>query len=261
MSPAFNDSLYGVVPKVLDEIRFFHKYNYHAAISDSCGEMLWDVYQIPRRRVHVILNGVDEHDFQNDLSLGLEFRAKIGVPISGSLLGVAGRLVKDKGHPLLYEAFSKLITKHPHVYMIVTGNGLWENRYKELGHQVQVLGSMSPSKLKAFYNAMDIFVNPTLRPQGLDLMLIEAMMSGKAVVASSFPSIVVNNEFGFMFSPKAESLLEELEEVVREGPKRLAQRGKTAQEYAASMFTASKMALAYERLFLCIKNDTFCVYP
>ncbi|KAK9021126.1 hypothetical protein V6N11_011128 [Hibiscus sabdariffa] len=213
MSPAFNDSLYGVVPKVLNEIRFFHNYNHHVATSDSCGEMLREVYQIPRRRVHVILNGVDEHEFRNDLSLGLEFRAKIGVPISGSLvLGVAGRLVKDKGHPLLYETFFKLITKHHHVYLIVAGSGPWENRYKELGHQVQVLGSMSPSKLKAFYNAIDIFVNPTLRPQWLDLMLMEAMMSGKALVALTFPSIkgsvVVNDEFGFMFSPNAESLLE-----------------------------------------------------
>ncbi|KAK8598846.1 hypothetical protein V6N13_076792 [Hibiscus sabdariffa] len=266
MSPAFNDSLYGVVPKVLNEIRFFHNYNHHVAISDSCGEMLRDVYQIPRSRVHVILNGVDENGFRNDLSLGLEFRSKIGVPVNGSLvLGVAGRLVKDKGHPLLYEAFSKLIKKHPHVHLIVAGSGPWENRYKELGPRVHVLGSMSPSDLKAFYNAIDIFVNPTLRPQGLDLTLMEAMMSGKAVIASRFPSIkgsiVVNDEFGFMFSPNVESLSEALEEVVREGPKRLAQMGKASQEYAASMFTASKMALAYERLFLCIKNDIFCVYP
>ncbi|XWS62304.1 hypothetical protein CRYUN_Cryun07bG0198900 [Craigia yunnanensis] len=82
-------------------------------------------------------------------------------------------------------------------------------------------------------------------------------------MASRFPSIkgsiVVDDELGFMFCPNVDSLLEALEEVVREGPKRLAQRGKASQEYAASMFAASKMALAYKRLFLCIKNDTFCV--
>ncbi|KAK6274372.1 hypothetical protein POUND7_004081 [Theobroma cacao] len=266
MSPAFNVSLYGVVPKVLNEIRFFHNYAHHVAISDSCGEMLRDVYQIPRKRVHVILNGVDENGFRNDLSLGLYFRSKIGVPRNGSLvLGVAGRLVKDKGHPLLYEAFSKLIRKHPDVYLLVAGSGPWEQRYRELSPRVLVLGSMAPSQLRAFYNAIDIFVNPTLRPQGLDLTLMEAMMSGKPVMASRFPSIqgsiVVDDELGFMFSPNVDSLLEALEGVVREGPKRLAQRGKASQEYAASMFTASKMALAYERLFLCIKNDTFCVYP
>ncbi|KAJ6327004.1 hypothetical protein OIU78_013985 [Salix suchowensis] len=265
ISPDFNRSLHGVVPKVLNEIRFFKNYEHHVAISDSCGEMLRDVYQIPGRRVHVIVNGVDENGFGVDVRLGHEFRSKIGVPVNASLvLGVAGRLVKDKGHPLLYEAFSELITKYPDVYLIVAGSGPWQQRYKELGSRVLVLGSMSPSELKAFYNSIDIFVNPTLRPQGLDLTLMEAMMSGKPVMASRFPSIkgtiVVEDEFGFMFSPNTASLLEALEAAVMEGSRRLAQRGKACQQYAASMFTASKMALAYERLFLCIKNETFCTY-
>ncbi|KAJ6703814.1 GLYCOSYLTRANSFERASE [Salix viminalis] len=252
-------------PKVLNEIRFFKNYEHHVAISDSCGEMLRDVYQIPSRRVHVIVNGVDENGFGVDVRLGIEFRSKIGVPINASLvLGVAGRLVKDKGHPLLYEAFSELMTKYPDVYLIVAGSGPWQQRYKELGSRVLVLGSMSPSELKAFYNSIDIFVNPTLRPQGLDLTLMEAMMSGKPVMASRFPSIkgtiVVEDEFGFMFSPNTAALLEALEAAVMEGSRRLAQRGKACQQYAASMFTASKMALAYERLFLCIKNETFCTY-
>ncbi|GFP96593.1 lipopolysaccharide 1 2-n-acetylglucosaminetransferase [Phtheirospermum japonicum] len=265
MSPAFNDSLQGMVPKVLNEIRFFPNYAHHVAISDSCGEMLRDVYQIPTKRVHVIVNGVDEDDFVQDSKLGQQFRSKIGVPKNASLvLGVAGRLVKDKGHPLLYEAFSKLKLKHPNVYLIVAGSGPWLHRYQEIGSQVIVLGSMSPIELCGFYNAIDIFVNPTLRPQGLDLTLMEAMMSGKPVMASRFPSIkgtiVVDDEFGFMFSPNAESLEEALEVVVAEGAERLARRGKACRKYAGDMFTARKMALAYERLFLCIKNQTFCMY-
>ncbi|QHO31150.1 hypothetical protein HN51_019396 [Arachis hypogaea] len=124
---------------------------------------------------------------------------------------------------------------------------------------------MDPSMLRAFYNAIDIFVNPTLRPQGLDLTLMEAMMSEKPLLASRFPrikgTIVVDDEFGFMFSPNVESLLEAVEAVVNEGKETLARRGKACREYANSMFTARKMALAYERLFLCIKKDTFCSYP
>lgn len=265
ISPTFNASLQGIIPKVLNEIRFFRNYAHHVAISDSCGEMLRDVYQIPSRRVHVIVNGVNEEDFQEDAKLGNEFRAKIGVPQNASLvLGVAGRLVKDKGHPLLYEAFSKLKEKNSDVYLVVVGSGPWLQRYREIGPQVIALGSMNPSELRAFYNSIDIFVNPTLRPQGLDLTLMEAMMSGKPVMASRFPSIkgtiVVNDEFGFMFSPNVESLLEALVLVMAEGSKRLAQRGKACRDYASSMFTAQKMALAYERLFLCIKNETFCNY-
>ncbi|EEF42503.1 glycosyltransferase, putative [Ricinus communis] len=266
ISPIVNQSLYGVLPKILNEIRFFKNYAHHVAISDSCGEMLRDVYQIPSQRVHVILNGVDEDDFRQDVRLGLEFRSKIGIPPNASLvLGVAGRLVKDKGHPLLYEAFSVLKEKYPHVYLVVAGSGPWQQRYKDLGAQVLVLGSMSPAELRAFYNSIDIFVNPTLRPQGLDLTLMEAMMSGKAVMASRFPSIkgtiVVDDEFGYMFSPNVESLVQSLELAIKDGSKRLAERGKACREYAVSMFTAKKMALAFERLFFCIKNETFCTYP
>lgn len=267
ISPTLNISLQGVIPKVLNEIRFFRNYAHHVAISDSCGEMLRDVYQIPSRRVHVIVNGVNQEDFQENSILGNEFRHKIGVPDheNGTIvLGVAGRLVKDKGHPLLYEAFSKLKEKYSNIYLVVAGSGPWLSRYKDLGSQVIALGSMNPSELRSFYNSIDVFVNPTLRPQGLDLTLMEAMMSGKAVMASRFPSIrgtiLVDKEFGFMFAPNVDSLLETLELAVAEGSKRLAQRGKACREYATSMFTAQKMALAYERLFLCIKNETFCSY-
>ncbi|KAJ9707645.1 hypothetical protein PVL29_002608 [Vitis rotundifolia] len=266
ISPGFNRSVQGVIPKILNEIRFFRNYAHHVATSDSSGEMLRDVYQIPTQRVHVILNGVDEEDFRQDLQLGHQFRSRIGIPQNASLiLGVSGRLVKDKGHAILHEAFSRFIKRHPDAYLIVAGSGPWKNRYKDLGRQVLVLGSLNPSQLRAFYNSIDIFVNPTLRPQGLDITLMEVMMSGKAVLASRFPSIkgtiVVDDEYGFMFSPNVESLLQAMEQVVKEGRSRLAQRGKACRRYAASMFTATKMALAYERLFLCIKNETFCMYP
>lgn len=266
MSPAFNKSLAQAIYKVLDEIRFFRNYAHHVAISDSTGEMLRDVYQLPNRRVHVILNGVDQEQFGPDYELGRAFREEINLPKSAEIvIGVSGRLVKDKGHPLLFEAFSKLALRHPNVFLVVAGSGPWAQRYTDLGRNAKVLGPVPPAKLKAFYNSLDVFVDPTLRPQGLDLTLMEAMQCGKPVLATRFPSIkgsiVVDDEFGFMFSPNADSLLEQLEVVVAEGVTRLAERGRACREYAKRMFTAQKMALAYERLFLCVKNETYCKYP
>ncbi|KAG2553921.1 hypothetical protein PVAP13_9KG628600 [Panicum virgatum] len=221
MSPALNQTLAQSVFRVLSEVRFFRSYAHQVAISDSTGEMLRDVYQIPSRRLHVILNGVDEAQFEPDPALGRAFLEEVGVPRGADLvLGVSGRLVKDKGHPLLYEAFSKLVLRHPNV-----------------------LGAVPPGKLKAFYNALDVFVDPTLRP-GLDLTLMEAMQW-----------------FGYMFTPNVESLLESLEAEGAEGARRGARRGRACRDYARSMFAATKMALAYERLFLCVKNETFCAYP
>ena len=126
MSPALNQTLGQSVFRVLSEVRFFRSYAHQVAISDSTGEMLRDVYQIPSRRVHVILNGVDEAQFEPDYTLGRAFREEVGVPRGADLvLGMSRRLVKDKGHPLLYKVFSKLMLRHLNVYLVIAGKGLW----------------------------------------------------------------------------------------------------------------------------------------
>ncbi|KAK1275492.1 hypothetical protein QJS04_geneDACA011024 [Acorus gramineus] len=266
ISDAFNRTLSASMHKVLDEIRFFRSYAHHVAISDSAGEMLRDVYQIPPSRVHIILNGVDEREFGPDAGLGRAFRSEHGVPENARLvMGVAGRLVKDKGHPLLYEAFARVARSREGVYLVVVGAGPWARRYEELGPRVRTIGALPPSKLKGFYNALDVFVNPTLRPQGLDLTLMEAMRCGKPVMATKFPSIrgsvIVEAEFGFMFTPNVEAMVEAIEAAAAEGPQRLAERGRACGEYAREMFGARRMAMAYERLFLCIKDEMYCGYP
>ncbi|KAF8409009.1 hypothetical protein HHK36_005080 [Tetracentron sinense] len=73
----------------------------------------------------------------------------------------------------------------------------WGRRYPDLGPNVKVFGALDPSQLSAFYNAVDVFVNPTLRPQGLYLTLMEVMQCGKTVLTPNFASItgtVVVNE-------------------------------------------------------------------
>lgn len=254
------------MPRLIEEIRFFSSYKHHICISNSAGEVLVNIYQLPQRNVHVILNGVDHTKFVHNPEAGTRFRRRYGIPENASLvMGAAGRLVRDKGHPLLYEAFSLIRKRHPGVCLVVAGSGPWRRRYAELGSNVKVLGALEPAQLSEFYNAIDVFVNPTLRPQGLDLTLIEAMQCGKPVLTPNYPSIVgtvvVNEEFGYTFSPNVKSFVEALEMVIRDGPKVLHKKGLACKEYALSMFTATKMASAYERFFLCMKNTKYCQYP
>ncbi|XP_050219328.1 uncharacterized protein LOC126669810 [Mercurialis annua] len=254
------------MPKLIDEIRFFSSYNQHICISNSAGEVLVNIYQLPPRNVHVILNGVDNTKYFHNPEAGTTFRRKHEFPSNVSLImGVAGRLVRDKGHPLLYEALSVIMKRNPNILLVVAGSGPWGRRYAELGPNVKVLGALESSELSEFYNAIDVFVNPTLRPQGLDLTLMEAMHCGKPVLCPNYPSIVgsvvVSEELGYIFSPNVKSLVDALELVIRDGPKVLQQKGMACKNYALSMFTATKMASAYERFFLCMKNSRYCQYP
>lgn len=261
-----NPILQEAMPRLVDEIRFFSSYTQHICISDSASDILVNIYQLPPNNVHTILNGADQTRFIHDPRSGALFREKHGVPANVSLvMGVAGRLVRDKGHPLLYEAFASMRGRHPGVLLLVAGSGPWARRYEELQPNVKVVGALGPSELAEFYNAVDVFVNPTMRLQGLDLTLMEAMHCGKAVVTTNFPSIrgtvVVNEGLGYVFSPNVRSLKEALERAIRDGPVVLRKKGMACKERALSLFTANKMTSAYERFFLCMKKDEYCRYP
>lgn len=228
---------------------------------------------LPLRNVHIIVNGVDEGFFRPAKARGAAFRLKYGVPRDARLvLGMAGRLVKDKGHPLVFEVLKTLLQtgNYSDIFVLIAGDGPWGSRYQELAPNVKVVGPLSSAQLGDFYNALDIFVNPTLRAQGLDHTLMEAMLCGKPLLASHFSSItksvVVSGDFGYTFSPRLESLRVALVRVIEDGKWILEKKGAACRSRAQELFTAVKMASAYERLFLCISRGNatgfnFCEYP
>lgn len=260
--------------RVVEEVKFFKNYAQHVATSDHVGDVLKRIYMIPEERVHTILNGVDEEIFRPDIAQGKDFKSKFGIPESKALvLGMAGRLVKDKGHPLMFEALKKMFAENSRfqesVFVLVAGNGPWGARYQDLGPNVLVLGPLDQAQLSRFYNAIDIFVNPTLRAQGLDHTLLEAILSGTPVIATRIASItgsvIVSHEMGYTFSPTVDSLKEALYRVWKDGRQVLEKKGQVGRERGLKLFTATKMAAAYERLFLCIADSVqggndYCTY-
>ncbi|XP_055820366.1 uncharacterized protein LOC129889190 [Solanum dulcamara] len=270
-SPALSER----VKKVIEEVKFFPNYAHHVATSDHAGDVLKRIYMIPEERVHVILNGVNEEIFKPDISKGNDFRFNLGIPESKSLIvGLAGRLVKDKGHPLMFEALQQIFNENStfrdNVIVLVAGNGPWGTRYKGLGsNNVMVLGPLEQVQLAGFYNAIDVFINPTLRAQGLDHTLLEAILTGKPLMATKLASItgsiIISQEMGYTYAPTVGELKKALYKVWEDGREILQMKGRFARERGLKLFTATKMAAAYERLFLCISGDdkqahNYCIY-
>lgn len=261
-------NLVGRLQIIVQETKTFTSYGHHIAISDYVADVLRTIYEFPVERVHTIFNGVDRA-FQPDPRRGAAFRAKHGVPGDARLVfGIAGRLVKDKGHPLLFDAFAQILQRHDNVYLLVAGSGPWLSRYARLAPgkpNVIAIGPLPPEELNGFYNALDVFLNPTLRSQGLDTTLIEALQCGKALMATRFASItwsvIISKEFGSTFAPNVGAMAAALEGAIRDGPEKLALGAATRLEYARMMFTAEKMGASYERLFLCLRDEAYCAYP
>lgn len=221
---------------------------------------------IPDERVHIILNGVDEDVYNVDEDRGREFRKSLGIPEdAGLVIGMAGRLVKDKGHPLMFEALKQLFeedeTLRNNTYVLVAGDGPWGKRYKELGPGIVAVGSLEQKQLAKFYKSLDVFVNPTLRAQGLDHTFQEAMLSGVPVVGTRFASItgsiITGEDIRHTFLPTVPSIKNAVRWIWKERQQgRLKESGGRARKKAVELFTSAKMTLAYERLFLCIWSQT-----
>lgn len=122
--------------KVVEEVKFFPNYAHHVATSDHAGDILKRVYMIPEERVHIILNGVDQEVFKPDISKAKQFKQKHNIPDSKSLIiGLASRLVKDKGHPLMFEALKHITSENStfqeNIMVLVAGDGPWAARYRD----------------------------------------------------------------------------------------------------------------------------------
>lgn len=251
--------------KVVEEVKFFPSYAHHVATCDNVGNILKRIYMIPEERVHIILNGVDEEIFKPNVSKTREENKTTTRPL---VLGMAGRLVKDKGHPLMFEALKQIFKENSsfrdNVVVLVAGDGPWGDRYRELGSSVKVLGALDRAELGRFYNAIDVFVHPTLRAQGFDQTLLEAVLTGKPLVVTKVASIretgVVDEEMGYTFMPTVESLKRVLYRVFEDGRTVLEEKGKLARDKSLKLFSATKMVAAYEALFLCIADKAYCIY-
>jgi glycosyltransferase involved in cell wall biosynthesis len=104
-----------------------------------------------------------------------------------------GRLTAHKGIQTIIEAAA---LTGPDVRFVLVGPGdfpaAWSRRMRELGVEKKFVlaGKVAENELPAYYAACDLLVLPSLsRLEAFGLVLVEAMASGKPVVASDLPGV------------------------------------------------------------------------
>ena len=99
-----------------------------------------------------------------------------------------GELNKNKNQQVLVQAMEEVVKKCPNVLLLLAGNGPEEMNLKDqieeagLSACIQLLGYHTD--LEKYVNASDLVVSASKR-EGLPLNIMEAMLCGKAVVASN----------------------------------------------------------------------------
>lgn len=140
----------------------------------------------------VIRNGIDTSIFKSDTKLGLQTRARLGIPEYAQVMLFAARLHPQKGGIESLAAFHLLAADNPNLYFLVVGTGGAEPDMRasvaamplQIGARVHFTGSLPRHELPAMMNASDVFVFPSLRQEGLPMNVLEAIACGLPVVCA-----------------------------------------------------------------------------
>jgi len=162
--------------------RLFHLPDSFITITDEMAKLLQ--HRGATASIHIVYNGVDTNRFQpgNSLNACLE----LNLPPDKSRFGVIGRVeFRQKQQHLLVQAIAGNPALARSCHLVFAGDGPDIPALHALIHEhhlsATVLPWCDPARL---YQALDALVIPS-RYEGLPLVMLEALASGTAVLASN----------------------------------------------------------------------------
>jgi phosphatidylinositol alpha-mannosyltransferase len=180
------------------------------------------------RPTKVIPNGIDLNFFKPE---GAKIE-KFALPANGqkvmNILFV-GRVEKRKGLIYLVKAFKALKKEFKNIRLIVVGEGdKKENieKYIRKYHIADVFfeGKIEEKDLPKYYRTADICCFPSLYGEAFGIVLLEAMVSGKPVVAfanQGYKEVLTGKGAEFLVQPKdLQELVRKLKILIKNGKKR-----------------------------------------
>jgi glycosyltransferase involved in cell wall biosynthesis len=221
------------------------------------------LYKIAREdKLAVINSGVDLEKIKELPFLERQkFKRELGIPEDILIVGMAGRLELVKGPEYLIEAAQYVLSEHPNVFFVFTGDGTRKpylrQRSSELGITDKILFLGWRKDVTRVISIYDIFVFPSLN-EGMGRVLVEAMALGKPIVASDvggIPDLVTHGKNGFLVPPQNPGQLARFIQILLENKDRREKMGSEGREIALN-FKKEIMIVSIAKLYndLLAKN-------
>ena len=224
---------------------------------DQAREMAEGLRVAPPDRFAVIPLGLDLQPFADvDRSAArTRLRAELGIGEDIPVVGIVGRMVPVKNHPLLFDAMALLRDRmNPAPHLIVVGAGEREHALrsyvseKGLEHVVHWLGWRKD--LPEVFPAFDVTALTSF-DEGTPVSLIESLASrtpGVSVAVGGVPGILDGGELGRLVeSASDDEVADALESVLVSPPSQ--EDGERAQRLVLERFSIGRLARDVERLY------------
>ena len=141
------------------------------------------------------------------------------------VISYIGRIIKEKGILNLLEAFDIVNKKYNNIELHIAGDGPLLNdikaKYKE--KNIKFLGKLNYESVMKLCVETDIFVHPSMYPEGLPTSILEAGVMKTAIIATDRGGtceVIDSEKLGLIVEENIEDLVEKLEYLL-ENPKKI----------------------------------------
>ena len=162
---------------------------------------------IPSHKLITIHNAVDTDDFKNTGSLE-DLRPELNLDKNTSIIGIIGRLSKEKRIEILFPIAKKVILKAGNVQFLIVGDGPLKERLKlktrNLNLEENILFLGQRNDIKRVYKTIDLLVSLS-STEGLSNVILEAQSCEVPVVATKVggnSEIIKDRTNGLLFPPE-----------------------------------------------------------
>lgn len=179
------------------------------AISKDVKEKVKKLYKVPRKKIAIIYNGIDNSFFKRNSSImKSEVLAKYNISYAPNVVLSVGRLSQEKGYKYLLRSARYYENSGLNIITIIAGEG---NQRKSLQEYIDkrlkntfILGHLSQKELNELYNIADVLVVPSII-EGFGLVAAEAQICGTPVVATNAGGLpeIVNQNTGIIVKKKS----------------------------------------------------------
>lgn len=154
--------------------------NNYWACSDLAARFLFPKSIIEAGNYAVLPNGIELEKYDYNEAVRKEMRTKLGLE-DRFVVGDAGRFSDQKNHTFLLDIFKEIARKNDKAVLLLFGVGElvepMKEKTKRLGIQERVIFYGASSEMEKMYQAMDVFLMPSLH-EGLPVTGVEAQASG-----------------------------------------------------------------------------------
>jgi glycosyltransferase involved in cell wall biosynthesis len=200
-------------------------------------------------------------------------RAEWGVREGEVLIGMAGRVTRWKGQSIFVQAAKLIAEQHAEAKFAAVGGvfdteRFYMDRFRKEVRDAGLENKLTINDFRAdmpdVFAAFDVFVLPSILPEPFGLVVIEAMASGKPVVATApgGPSeTVVDGETGFLVPSSDASAMVQALEVLLADPQRRVSMGDAGRRRACEMFSLPRYVTEFEELYETVLKETVVAAP